>query len=107
MGTSKHNPDFSTYGDCSNEQYDPEWWFPIEKPGRVSWSRTYEANTARGICKSCPILLECKNYALQYDGLPGIWGGTDRHERRDMQKALRIVPTPWELSYSSPYWGSQ
>jgi WhiB family redox-sensing transcriptional regulator len=106
MSLSNDNPDFSTYGDCSNEQYDPEWWFPIEKPGRVSWSRTYEANTARGICKSCPLLNECLDYALKYHGLTGIWGGLDRHERNDMQKKLGIVPKSWEQSYVSAVWGN-
>lgn len=105
MSLSKDNPTFSTYGDCSSEQYDPEWWFPIEKAGRVSWSHTYEANAARNICKSCPLLKECLTYALQYDGLTGIWGGTDRHERYKMQNELGITPTPWEKSYGSPLWG--
>jgi WhiB family redox-sensing transcriptional regulator len=106
MSLSKHNPDFSTYGSCSNpdEQYDPDWWFPEEKPGRVTWSRTYEANTARNICKSCPILVECRDYALQYHGITGIWGGMDRHERREMQIQLGIAPTSWEMSYPNPIW---
>ena len=104
MNPSNDNPNFSTYGDCSNEQYDPEWWFPEEKAGRVSWSRTYEANTARNICKSCPLLNECLSYALKYHGLTGIWGGTDRHERRSMQIAQGITPKSWETSYSSTVW---
>ena len=102
MSTSKHNPDFSTYGDCSNEQYDPEWWFPVEKPGRKgNWSRTYEANAARSICASCPLLAECSTYALQYFGMSGIWGGMDRYERATMQKKLNITPISWETSYQS------
>jgi WhiB family redox-sensing transcriptional regulator len=101
MNTSNDNPNFSTYGDCSNEQYDPEWWFPVEKAGRTSWSRTYEANTARAICKSCPLLVECRNYAIKYHGLTGIWGGMDRHERRTMQIQLGITPKSWELTYSN------
>jgi WhiB family redox-sensing transcriptional regulator len=91
---------FSATGDCTN--YDPEWWFPEEKPGRVSWSRTYAANTARNICKECPIRKECLDYAVQFHGITGIWGGTDRHERSAMQKALNIVPISWERSFPSP-----
>lgn len=100
MNISNDNPDFSTYGDCSNEQYDPDWWFPEEKAGRIDWSHTYEANTARAICKSCPLLVECRTYALKYHGLRGIWGGLDRHERQDMQKMLNITTKSWELTYS-------
>ena len=100
MSISEDNPYFSTYGDCSKKEYDPEWWFPIEKAGKVSWSRTYEANTARSICKSCPLLVECRGYALRYHGLTGIWGGMDRHERRNMQVALGITSKSWELTYS-------
>lgn len=106
MSLSNHNPDFSTYGDCSNEQYDPEWWFPEEKAGSRSWTRTYEANAARSVCKTCPLLAECRSYALQYVGISGIWGGMDKYERHDMQIKLNITPTSWEKSYPSPVWES-
>lgn len=104
MSLSKHNPDFSANGDCSNKQYDPEWWFPEEKSGKVKWSHTYEATAARNVCKSCPLLVECKSYALQYSGLSGIWGGLDRIERRELQIKLGLTPTPWEKSYPTPLW---
>lgn len=104
MRKDKYIPEFSTTGDCTN--YDPEWWFPEEKAGRTSWSRTYEANTARNICKDCPIRKECLEYAVQFNGITGIWGGTDRHERSAMQKALGIVPISWETTYPSPMWGA-
>lgn len=98
MKTIKENPDFSAYGDCTN--YDPEWWFPNEMSGRTAWSYTYEAKTARNICEGCPIKKECLEYSLQFHGLVGIWGNTDRHERSAMQKALGIKPKSWELTYS-------
>ena len=103
MIKSNYPAAFSATGDCTN--YDPEWWFPDEVPGHVKWSRTYEANTARNICKDCPILKECLAYSLQFHGLSGIWGGTDRHERNAMQKQLNIVPISWEMSYLSPLGG--
>jgi WhiB family redox-sensing transcriptional regulator len=104
MIKSNYIAEFSATGDCTN--YDPEWWFPDEVPGHVKWSRTYEANTARNICKDCPIKKECLAYSLQFHGLVGIWGGTDRHERGAMQKALRIIPVSWETTYPSPMWGA-
>lgn len=104
MRKDKYITKFSATGDCTN--YDPEWWFPEEKAGRTSWSRTYEANTARNICKDCPIRKECLEYAVQFHGITGIWGGTDRHERSAMQKALGIVPISWETTYPSPMWGA-
>lgn len=104
MSLSNHNPNFSTYGDCSNEQYDPDWWFPQEKAGNRNWTRTYEANAARNVCKTCPLLQECRDYSLQYSNLYGIWGGLDKYERHDIQKELNMVVTPFEFSYVSSNW---
>jgi WhiB family redox-sensing transcriptional regulator len=73
---------------CS--EIDPEVWFP--EHGGNSKYRTPEAVHAKQLCKSCPALEECREYALRYTGLYGIWGGLDPSERRDIQKKLNIIP---------------
>jgi hypothetical protein len=36
--------------------------------------------------------MECRNYALAYSGLSGIWGGLDHIEREKLQEKLGITP---------------
>ena len=76
------------------------------------WSRQVTANTdwmAEGICSSvggdlffpeagdsiaqpkkicslCPVRSECLEYALNFPGIQGIWGGTSGTERRAIHK---------------------
>jgi len=89
---------------ASCTQYEPDWWFPIEVPGKsgVGWSRTPEAMKAREICASCPVLEACREYSLRFDSIYGIWGGLDRHERYALQKKLGITPESFSDSYR-PY----
>jgi WhiB family redox-sensing transcriptional regulator len=71
-------------------EIDPEVWFP-ERGGNSKY-RTPEAVHAKQLCKRCPAIAECREYALKYTGLYGIWGGLDPSERRDIQKTLNIIP---------------
>jgi len=90
---------FSKRGSCSNQEYDPDWWFPEEKAGSRAWSRTPDAMKARAICATCPILQECRDYACKYEGIYGIWGGYDWHEMREYRKVNNIVPESWAMTY--------
>ena len=86
-----HMPDFKEKALCS--EHDPDLWFPEERSGNNKlWSRTPEAMKARKICSECPAMMECRNYALAYSGLSGIWGGLDIIERDNLQKKLGITP---------------
>lgn len=49
---------------------------------------------AKAVCKTCPIQMQCLEYAL-YNEDHGIWGGLGPAERfgmRRSRKALRVVP---------------
>jgi WhiB family redox-sensing transcriptional regulator len=86
-----HMPNFKEKALCYD--HDPKLWFPEEIHGNnKSWSRTPDAMKARKICNECPALMECRNYALAYSGLAGIWGGLDRIERTKLQEKLGITP---------------
>jgi WhiB family redox-sensing transcriptional regulator len=40
---------------------------------------------AKLICRQCPVLIECREYALNSSpSLSGIWGGLTQHERRTL-----------------------
>lgn len=51
-------------------------WFPDTSTGQA-----HEAVMARSICLSCPVMMQCREYATAADEL-GIWGGLSRDERR-------------------------
>ena len=86
--TEHHFPLFTEHALCS--EVDPEVWFP-ERGGNNKY-KTPEAVYAKKLCMSCPALRECRDYALKYTGLFGIWGGLDPSQRRDIQKQLNIIP---------------
>jgi hypothetical protein len=88
--TEHHFPVFDNPALCA--EVDPEVWFPED--GRNYKYRTPEAVYAKQLCKRCPAIQECREYALRYTELYGIWGGLDPTERRDIQKALNIIPIP-------------
>jgi WhiB family transcriptional regulator, redox-sensing transcriptional regulator len=58
-------------------QVDPELWFP-EKGGTPE--------PAKRICAACPVLTECREYALVNVELYGVWGGLSDKERRRMRR---------------------
>jgi WhiB family transcriptional regulator, redox-sensing transcriptional regulator len=54
-------------------QTDPEAFFP-EKGGSV--------RQPKAICRRCPVVAECLDYALEHGERFGIWGGLTERERR-------------------------
>lgn len=59
-------------------QTDPEAFHP-EKGGST--------REAKMICLSCPVRLECLEYALARDERWGVWGGLSERERRRLKRA--------------------
>lgn len=57
--------------------HDPELFFP-------EWYLTTrpEVRRAKAVCRSCPVLIECLEYALATHQNHGIWGGLTPSERR-------------------------
>lgn len=45
---------------------------------------------AKAICTGCPVLAECLAMALADDLIIGIWGATDREERRRIRRGKNI-----------------
>lgn len=62
-------------GRCA--EVDPEAWFP-EKGGTAA--------PAKQICRQCPVVQECLEYALTNDIAWGIWGATSPKERRKLRR---------------------
>lgn len=43
--------------------------------------RTAATKAAKAICRECPLMNECRTYALETNQRFGIWGATSPHER--------------------------
>jgi len=44
------------------------------------------SSTALSICKKCDVKIECLNYALSFEIITGIWGGTTERQRRQIKR---------------------
>lgn len=65
-------------GNC--RQYDPSTFFPSDGVG---------VDRARAICKTCPVIDNCLEYALDEHIEHGVWGGCSERERRRILKRRR------------------
>ncbi|MDT0542716.1 MULTISPECIES: WhiB family transcriptional regulator [Streptomyces] len=66
---------------CVDE--DPELFFPVGVAGPAAQEQRARA---KWICGRCPVIDECREYALDAGVTHGVWGGTSEEERR----ALRV-----------------
>lgn len=47
---------------------------------------------AKAICRSCPVVEECREYALGIPQLTGIWGGLSEADRKRIRADLKASP---------------
>lgn len=59
-------------------QTDPEAFYP-EKGG--------PAKAAKDICRQCPVIEQCLEWALEHGDRYGIWGGKSERERRKILRS--------------------
>jgi WhiB family redox-sensing transcriptional regulator len=57
----------------------PNIFFPEDEANPEK--RTAMTKAAKAICRECPLIQECRTYALETSQKYGIWGGTSPHER--------------------------
>lgn len=68
-------------GVCRTEGY-PDLWFP-EKGG--------SANPAKRLCRSCPVIMECLNWAVYRGEVHGVWGGKSPSELEEIRDRLDVL----------------
>lgn len=61
---------------------DPELFFPVTGRGPALRQQA----KAKRVCASCPVRIECLDYALQSGEGFGVWGGASEQERRLMRR---------------------
>lgn len=67
---------------------EPDVWFP-DDPGQTGHRVTLGAKT---VCASCPVRVQCLEYAMRTDVRYGIWGGTTPRERDQIRRTIRMTP---------------
>lgn len=48
---------------------------------------------AKIVCYDCPVLMQCRDYALANPGLSGTWGGLTEQERARTRRRAAAAPT--------------
>ncbi|MDY5584264.1 MAG: WhiB family transcriptional regulator [Arcanobacterium sp.] len=64
-------------GACNS--LDPEYFFHPE--GERGGPRRRRIERAKRICQTCPVLEQCREYALSHHEPYGVWGGLSEEER--------------------------
>ena len=65
---------------CKDE--DPELFFPIGNSGPA----LLQIEEARSVCRRCPVMETCLQWALLTGQDAGVWGGMSEDERRSMRR---------------------
>lgn len=78
-------PDWMDEADCA--QVGDDWWYPRTKDGKGGDIGA----EAKQICRSCPVRLECLEYALEIREEWGIWGGLTPAERRNIPRGIPLT----------------
>jgi len=71
-------------GSCGG--LDPDIFFPVRTRGQAA----VQARRAQRICRGCPVIEVCRDWALQTDQDSGIWGGLTERQRRLLLTSRRL-----------------
>lgn len=69
-------------GACTGTTW-PDRWHP---KGDTTEEARRQAETAKAVCRGCPVRAECLAYAQADPSLTGVWGGTTEQERAAMRR---------------------
>ncbi|MFI7087695.1 WhiB family transcriptional regulator [Streptomyces anulatus] len=78
--TADASQDFRHRSSCREE--DPELFFPIGNTGPA----LVQIEEARAVCRRCPVMEQCLQWALENGQDHGVWGGLSEDERRAMKR---------------------
>lgn len=62
---------------------DPQLWFPEIGEGRIE-------KRAIAFCQECPVIAQCREYAIITDQRAGVWGGTTPQDRDKINRQRGI-----------------
>jgi WhiB family transcriptional regulator, redox-sensing transcriptional regulator len=70
-------------GACRNGS-GADFYPPIH--GERKHERIARERRAKAVCASCPVRIDCLEYAIHFDERYGIWGGLNQDERRHLRQ---------------------
>ena len=65
---------------------DPDLFFPVGSSGPA----LVQLAEAKSVCDRCPVLVQCRTWALTTGQDSGIWGGMSADERRALRQRERL-----------------
>ena len=72
--------------DCRNRaaclEKDPELFFPVGNTGPA----LLQIEEAKSVCRRCPVVDTCLQWALESGQDAGVWGGMSEDERRALKR---------------------
>jgi WhiB family transcriptional regulator, redox-sensing transcriptional regulator len=71
-------------GACGARDVEPQWFEPSFGEPADDW---LGIDKARAVCRRCPVLVECRTFALSVKGLDGMWGATTPAERKELRRS--------------------
>lgn len=69
--------DWRADAECRRPEYDPEQWHPV---GTTGYSAV-QIEDAQAVCRMCPVMTACRQWALEQREQHGVWGGMTENER--------------------------
>jgi WhiB family redox-sensing transcriptional regulator len=69
---------------CRTEE--PELFFPVGTSGPA----LVQTARAKAVCSRCPVMIQCRTWALMTGQAVGVWGGMSEDERRAMRRRDRV-----------------
>ncbi|MEU9578764.1 WhiB family transcriptional regulator [Streptomyces chilikensis] len=86
------------YATCA--EVGPDMFFPDSKGAAV----TYTENDAKKVCRHCPVIKQCLEYAVTSGQEAGVWGGLNPRELKKLrkQRGLGAVREPHPKAWDPP-----
>ena len=75
--------DWQLHGSCRGQD-SATFFHPEGERGRA---RSLREARAKAICRSCPVLMQCRSHALKVGEPYGVWGGLSESERNEILRA--------------------
>ncbi|WP_432142401.1 WhiB family transcriptional regulator [Streptomyces sp. bgisy084] len=68
--------------DAVCREADPELFFPVGNTGPA----LLQIEEAKAVCRRCPVMGQCLQWAMESRQDTGVWGGMSEDERRAMRR---------------------
>ena len=62
----------------------PDLFFPLDTTGGPA---ARQVAAAKAVCARCPVLAECRSWAINHEAY-GIWGGLTEHQRARLRHGI-------------------